>query len=84
MTYFFNGGEERPFEGEDRVLVSSPRDVATYDLKPEMSAYEVCEKLVEKLKDDSYTFYAVNFANPDMVGHTGNFEAAIKRGRSRR
>jgi len=78
VTYFFNGGEETPFEGEDRVLVNSPRDVATYDLKPEMSAYEVCEKLVDRLKDKSYTFYAVNFANPDMVGHTGNFEAATR------
>lgn len=78
VTYFFNGGEETPFEGEDRILVNSPRDVATYDLKPEMSAYEVCEKLVDRLKDKSYTFYAVNFANPDMVGHTGNFEAATR------
>ena len=78
VTYFFNGGEETPFEGEDRILVNSPKEVATYDLKPEMSAPEVLEKLVAKLQDDSYTLYVVNFANPDMVGHTGNYEAAIK------
>lgn len=78
VTYFFNGGAEKPFPGEERILVESPRDVATYDQKPEMSAYEVCEKLSEKLKDDSYSLYVVNFANPDMVGHTGNFDAAIQ------
>lgn len=78
VTYFLNGGAERPFEGEDRVLVESPRDVATYDLKPEMSAPEVCTKLNEKLKDKSYSLYVVNFANPDMVGHTGNFDATVK------
>lgn len=78
VTYFFNGGAQQPFKGEERILVDSPRDVATYDLKPEMSAYEVCEKLVEKLKDPSFTLYVVNFANPDMVGHTGNFDAAVK------
>ena len=78
VTYFFNGGAEKPFEGEDRVLVDSPKEVATYDLKPEMSAYEVCEKLVQRLKDSSYTLYVVNFANPDMVGHTGNFEATTR------
>lgn len=78
VTYFFNGGAEQPFDGEDRVLVNSPKEVATYDLKPEMSAPEVCEKLNAKLKDKSYSFYVVNFANPDMVGHTGNFEATVK------
>lgn len=78
VTYFFNGGAEKPFEGEDRILVESPRDVATYDLKPEMSAPEVCAKLNDKLKDHSYSLYVVNFANPDMVGHTGNFEATKK------
>ena len=78
VTYFFNGGAEQPFPGEDRILVPSPKEVATYDLKPEMSAPEVCSKLNEKLKDNSYTLYVVNFANPDMVGHTGNFEATIK------
>lgn len=78
VTYFFNGGEEKPFRGEERCLVSSPRDVATYDLKPEMSAFEVTDKLLAALHDKSFTFYLVNFANADMVGHTGNFEAAVK------
>ncbi len=78
VTYFFNGGEEKPFEGEERCLVQSPRDVATYDQKPEMSAFEVTEKLLEKLSDKSFSFYLVNYANADMVGHTGNFNAAVK------
>lgn len=78
VTYFFNGGEEKPFPGEERFLVPSPREVKTYDEKPEMSAYAVTEKLLEKLEDQSFTFYLVNFANADMVGHTGNFEAAVK------
>ncbi|MFT6632432.1 MAG: 2,3-bisphosphoglycerate-independent phosphoglycerate mutase [Bacteriovoracaceae bacterium] len=78
VTYFFNGGAEKPFEGEERILIDSPKDVATYDLKPEMSAPEVLEKLLEKLNDSSISVYIVNFANPDMVGHTGNFEAAKK------
>ncbi len=78
VTYFFNGGEEKAFDGEERCLVPSPRDVATYDLKPEMSAYEVTEKLSTALHDKSFTFYLVNFANPDMVGHTGNYEATLK------
>ncbi|MFN8370285.1 MAG: 2,3-bisphosphoglycerate-independent phosphoglycerate mutase [Bacteriovoracaceae bacterium] len=78
VTYFFNGGEEKPFAGEDRVLISSPRDVATYDQKPEMSAYLVLADLLKKLDDKQYTFFAVNFANSDMVGHTGNYEAAVK------
>jgi 2,3-bisphosphoglycerate-independent phosphoglycerate mutase len=78
VTYFFNGGEETPFQGEERCLVPSPREVTTYDEKPEMSAQIVTEKLVEKLADSSITLYVVNFANPDMVGHTGNFEAAVK------
>ena len=78
VTYFFNGGEENPFKSEERILVNSPKEVATYDLKPEMSAPEVLEKLLDKLKDPSFTLYVVNFANPDMVGHTGNFEAAKK------
>jgi 2,3-bisphosphoglycerate-independent phosphoglycerate mutase len=78
VTYFFNGGEERPFSGEERCLVPSPREVATYDLKPEMSAFEVTEKLVSALERQDFTFYLVNFANADMVGHTGNFEAAVK------
>ena len=78
VTYFFNGGEEKPFEGEERCLVPSPREVATYDLKPEMSALEVTDKLLAKLSDKATTFYLVNYANADMVGHTGNFAAAVK------
>ena len=78
VTYFFNGGEEKPFPGEERCLVPSPREVATYDLKPEMSANEVAEKLTAALGDKSFSFYLVNFANADMVGHTGNFDAAVK------
>ena len=78
VTYFLNGGEEKPFPGEDRILVNSPKDVATYDLKPEMSAPEVLEKLMAEIDKDQHTVYIVNFANPDMVGHTGNYEAAVK------
>lgn len=78
VTYFLNGGEETPFPGEDRILVDSPKEVATYDEKPEMSAPEVLDKLLAKLDDESYSLYVVNFANPDMVGHTGNFNAAVK------
>lgn len=78
VTYFFNGGEEKPFKGEHRILVNSPKDVATYDLKPQMSAPEVLSKLLHEMNDKSYSVYIVNFANPDMVGHTGNFEAAKK------
>jgi 2,3-bisphosphoglycerate-independent phosphoglycerate mutase len=78
ITYFFNGGEREPFQGEERVLVNSPRDVATYDLKPEMSAQEVTQALCKALSQNRHDFYLVNFANPDMVGHTGNYLAAIK------
>ncbi len=78
VTFFFNGGVEAPNKGEDRILVNSPKDVATYDLKPQMSAYEVCDKLVEAIKADKYDVIIINFANPDMVGHTGVEEAAIK------
>lgn len=78
VTYFFNGGEEKPFEGEERCLVQSPREVATYDQKPEMSAREVTDHLVKALEDKKFSFYLVNYANADMVGHTGNFEAAVK------
>lgn len=78
VTYFFNGGEEKPFPGEDRILINSPKDVATYDLKPQMSAPLVLSNLLEKLDDDSYTVYIINFANPDMVGHTGNYQAAVE------
>ena len=76
VTFFFNGGVEKPNEGEDRILVNSPK-VATYDLKPEMSAYEVCENLVNAIKSDKYDVIIINFANPDMVGHTGVLKAAI-------
>ena len=69
---------EKPNEGEDRILVNSPKDVATYDLKPQMSAYEVCDRLVEAIKSDKYDVIIINFANPDMVGHTGVEAAAIK------
>jgi 2,3-bisphosphoglycerate-independent phosphoglycerate mutase len=78
VTYFFNGGEEQPFPGEERCLVQSPRDVATYDEKPEMSAGEVTDKLIHALHDKKFSFYLVNFANADMVGHSGNFEATVK------
>ena len=77
VTFFFNGGVEEPNEGEDRILVKSPK-VATYDLKPEMSAYEVCDKLVDAIKSETYDVIIINFANPDMVGHTGVENAAIK------
>ena len=77
VTFFFNGGVEEPNKGEDRILVKSPK-VATYDLKPEMSAYEVCDKLVDAIKSDKYDVIIINFANPDMVGHTGVEAAAIK------
>ena len=77
VTFFFNGGVEEPNAGEDRILVNSPK-VATYDLKPEMSAYEVCDKLTEAITSDKYDVIIINFANPDMVGHTGVEEAAIK------
>ncbi len=77
VTFFFNGGREAAFEGEDRILVPSPK-VATYDLKPEMSAYEVKDKLVEAIKSEKYDFIVVNFANGDMVGHTGVYEAIEK------
>lgn len=78
VTYFFNGGEETPFPGEERCLVQSPREVATYDEKPEMSANEVTDNLLKALDDKSFSFYLVNYANADMVGHTGNFDAAVK------
>ncbi len=77
VTFFFNGGEEKQYEGEDRILVPSPK-VETYDLKPEMSAYEVTEKVLKEINENKYNSIILNFANPDMVGHTGNLEAAIK------
>lgn len=78
VTFFFNGGERQPFKNEEQVLIPSNREIATYDQKPEMSAYQVLERLETALEDHSINFYVVNFANSDMVGHTGNFEAAIK------
>ncbi|RJQ49123.1 MAG: 2,3-bisphosphoglycerate-independent phosphoglycerate mutase [Gammaproteobacteria bacterium] len=77
VTFFFNGGEEQPFEGEDRILVPSPL-VATYDLKPEMSAPEVTGRLVQAIESGKYDVIICNFANPDMVGHTGSLDAAVK------
>ena len=77
VTFFFNGGEEKQYEGEDRILVPSPK-VETYDLKPEMSAYEVTEKVIEAIKSDKYDCIILNYANTDMVGHTGSLEAAMK------
>ena len=77
VTFFFNGGEEKQYKGEDRILVPSPK-VETYDLKPEMSACEVTDKVVEAINSEKYDCIILNYANPDMVGHTGNLEAAIK------
>ncbi len=77
VTFFFNGGREAPYEGEERILVASPK-VATYDLKPEMSAYEVCDKLVEAIRLQKFDFIVVNYANGDMVGHTGVYSAIEK------
>jgi 2,3-bisphosphoglycerate-independent phosphoglycerate mutase len=76
VTFFFNGGEETPYSGETRELVASP-DVATYDLQPEMSAPEVTDKLVTAIESNTYDLIVCNFANPDMVGHTGKFDAAV-------
>lgn len=78
VTFFFNGGIEEPNKGEERILVPSPKEVPTYDLKPEMSAPQVCDKLVEAIKSGKYDVIVINFANPDMVGHTGVETAAIK------
>ena len=77
VTFFFNGGEEKQYKGEDRILVPSPK-VETYDLKPEMSAYEVTDKVLEAIESNKYNAIILNYANPDMVGHTGSLEAAIK------
>ena len=77
VTFFFNGGNEKQYPGEDRILVPSPK-VETYDLKPEMSAYEVTEKVLEQIENEKYNAIILNFANPDMVGHTGSLDAAIK------
>ena len=77
VTFFFNGGREQPYEGEERILVASPK-VATYDLQPEMSAYEVCDKLCDAIRSKDFDFIVVNYANGDMVGHTGVYEAIEK------
>ncbi len=77
VTFFFNGGAEQQYPGEDRILVPSPK-VETYDLKPEMSAYEVTDKVIEAIKSEKYNCIILNYANPDMVGHTGSLEAAVK------
>jgi 2,3-bisphosphoglycerate-independent phosphoglycerate mutase len=78
VTFFFNGGREKPYEFEDRILVASPKDVATYDLKPEMSAFEVARNAAEQITSQKHSFVLMNFANADMVGHTGNYEAAVR------
>jgi 2,3-bisphosphoglycerate-independent phosphoglycerate mutase len=78
VTFFFNGGREAPFSGEDRVLVPSPRHVGTYDKIPEMSAFEIASQVVEAMRKKQYDFVLVNFANADMVGHTGSLDAAVK------
>jgi len=77
VTFFFNGGIEEPYDGESRILIPSP-DVATYDLKPEMSAAELTDKLVSAIEDEKYDTIICNYANPDMVGHTGNYDATVK------
>jgi 2,3-bisphosphoglycerate-independent phosphoglycerate mutase len=78
VTYFFNGGREEPFPGEERLLVDSPRDVPSYDHKPEMSAEEVADRVVEAIDAGGLSFVVVNFANPDMVGHTGVVPAVVR------
>lgn len=78
VTFFFNGGKEEPFPGEDRLLIPSIKDVRTYDLRPEMRAHEIADAAVEKINGGDYSFMLMNFANPDMVGHTGVLKAAIK------
>lgn len=78
VTYFFNGGEQQPFANETRILVNSPKEVATYDLKPEMSLPEVASKLVAAINSEEYDLIISNFANGDMVGHTGNYAASVQ------
>jgi 2,3-bisphosphoglycerate-independent phosphoglycerate mutase len=78
VTFFFNDYREEPFDGEDRSIIPSPRDVTTYDQKPEMSALEVCDGVVERIESGNYDMIVVNFANGDMVGHTGSLPAAIR------
>ena len=78
VTFFFNGGREKPFQGENRVLIPSPREVATYDLKPEMSALQVAERAATEISSGTHDFVVMNFANADMVGHTGKMDAAVR------
>ncbi len=78
VTFFFNGGVETPFPGEDRALIPSPKEVATYDQKPEMSAFAVTDEVLKRLEQDQYDLIILNFANCDMVGHTGILSAAVK------
>jgi 2,3-bisphosphoglycerate-independent phosphoglycerate mutase len=78
VTFFFNGGREAPFVGEDRILIPSPREVETYDQKPEMSAYQIAEQATQCILQKKYDFILMNFANADMVGHTGNYEATVR------
>ncbi|MGH7769340.1 MAG: 2,3-bisphosphoglycerate-independent phosphoglycerate mutase, partial [Candidatus Binatia bacterium] len=78
VTYFFNGGEEKKFPLEDRIMIPSAKDVATYDHKPEMSAYEITGSLVEQIEAERYGLVILNYANADMVGHTGNFAATVR------
>src|SRR5690606_26695019 len=78
VTFFFNDYRDEPFEGEDRQIIPSPKDVSTYDQKPEMSAEGVTDETVKRIKSGQYALVIVNFANGDMVGHTGNLDAAIK------
>ena len=78
VTYFFNGGDEKAFEGEERILIPSPRDIPTYDKKPEMSAYELTDEAVRQIEARKYDLIVLNYANADMVGHTGMLNAAIK------
>ena len=78
VTYFFNGGREAPFQGEERILIPSTRAVPTYDLKPEMSAHEITKNVIDHLKKGVSDFMILNFANADMVGHTGNFKATVQ------
>ena len=78
VTYFFNGGEEKPLQYEDRLLIPSPKDVSTYDEKPEMSAREVTRSVLDRIRSESYDVIIMNYANPDMIGHTGDLEASVK------
>lgn len=78
VTYFFNGGRETPFEGEERILIPSPKDVATYDQKPQMSAFELTDEVVRQIEANRFDLIVLNFANPDMVGHSGILKAAIQ------